>query len=59
MGSPMSHPNMCCVCFEEITPGDHAVFEGDTWDAHAGMCAYAAGIGPRPLQDPTHRKVDA
>lgn len=37
-------PDMCCVCFETIRPGEHAEDAEGRWDVHAGRCAVAAGI---------------
>lgn len=30
----MSHPNLCCHCFDLIMPGEHAVIDGELWDVH-------------------------
>lgn len=45
MSSPMSHPDMCCICLEVIRIGEHAQDEeGRLWDVHAGECALKSGL---------------
>lgn len=49
MGSPMSIPGICAICYEPLDGFCAEDENGDHWDVHPGICAIDTGIAEPDL----------